>query len=392
MKKILSSLLVLLLAGCAGTNVATDDTAPLVMKPASFSDMSSWKSDDMRGFMQAYNSSCARILKKNPDDKFFSDPAWGVYADWQAACRAGQNINESDAGAVQNFLQQNFNVMRATAAGKKEGLFTGYYVSTLHGSRTKHGAYQYPLLARPADLVMVELGDFRDELKGQRIAGRVIDGKLKPYEKRSEIVSGKMPQDQYKPIVWLDNAHDAFFVQVQGSGIVHLDDGSTMRVGYAAQNGHPYYAIGRELVKRGIYAKDEVSMDTIRTWLTQNPDKAEELMNTNPSFVFFEEMPNTGSDDGAKGGEGVALTAGRSLAIDKGKLPYGFPLFLVTDYLDENGAPMRKFMMAQDTGGAIRGAVRGDYFWGAGEAAEKMAGPMKAKGEYFFLLPKSVKR
>lgn len=382
--------MIAVLSGCAGAKVATDDTAPLVMQPASFSDLSSWKSDDMAGFMQAYNASCARILKKAPSDKFSADPAWGTYADWQSACRVGQNVNGNDPAAVQNFLQNNFKVMRATAAGKKEGLFTGYYVSTLHGSRTKHGAYQYPLLARPTDLVMVELGDFRDELKGQRIAGRVIDGKLKPYEKRSDIVSGKMPQDQYKPIVWLDNAHDAFFVQVQGSGIVHLDDGSTMRVGYTAQNGHPYYAIGRELVKRGIYSKDEVSMDAIRTWLTQNPDKAEELMNTNPSFVFFEETPNAGSSDAAKGGEGVPLTAGRSLAIDKGKLPYGFPLFLMTDYLDENGAPMHKFMMAQDTGGAIRGAVRGDYFWGEGATAEKMAGPMKAKGEYFFLIPKTI--
>ena len=237
---------------------------------------------------------------------------------------------------------------------------------------------------------MVELGDFREELKGQRIAGRVLDGKLKPYENRSAIVGGKMPPAQYKPLVWLDDPHDAFFVQVQGSGIVHLDDGSVMRVGYDGQNGHPDYAIGRELVKRGIYSKDEVSMEAIRSWLTNNPNKAEELMNTNPSFVFFRETPDDGTGAGPQGGEGVKLTAGRSLAIDRGKLPYGFPVYLMADYNDETGKPIRRLMMAQDTGGAIRGAVRGDYFWGAGNTAEKFAGPMKAKGKYFFLLPKTI--
>ena len=238
---------------------------------------------------------------------------------------------------------------------------------------------------------MVELGDFRDELKGQRIAGRVIDGRLKPYESRAEIESGKLSPSQYRPIVWLDDPHDAFFVQVQGSGVVHLDDGSVMRVGYDGQNGHPYYAIGRELVKRGVYKKEDVSMESIRRWLTENPDKAQDLMDTNPSFVFFKEMEDDGSGTGPKGGEGVSLTAKRSLAIDRGKLPYGFPVYLSTDYRDENGRKLDRLMMAQDTGGAIRGAVRGDVFWGGGTMAEQIAGPMKAKGRYYFLIPRSVR-
>jgi membrane-bound lytic murein transglycosylase A len=384
--------LAFLLSGCAGTakTTAKDDTTPLALKTASFSDLEGWNNEDFKGFMNAYRTSCARILRKNPSDKFSSDPAWGTYGEWQAACRSGQGVNENDPPAVRAFLQNNFKVVSATAAGDPQGLFTGYYESTLNGSRTKHGAYQYPLLGRPADLIMVELGDFREELKGQRIAGRVIEGKLKPYENRAAIVSGRMPPEQFKPLVWLDDPHDAFFVQVQGSGIVHLDDGSLMRVGYAAQNGHPYYAIGRELVKRGIYKKDEVSMDTIRNWMLQNPAKAEELMNTNPSYVFFQEMKDDGAGAGPQGGEGVKLTAGRSLAIDRGKLPYGFPVYLMADYADENGKLIRKLMMAQDTGGAIRGAVRGDYFWGSGAMAESKAGPMKARGRYFFLLPKGL--
>jgi len=393
MQKYFSALaLLLLLGGCAAMPKTTggDDAAALVMKPASFSDLEGWSSDDFAGFMKAYKTSCARIMKKNAGDKFSSDAAWGTYGDWQTPCKNADSVNANEAASVRAFLESNFKVMQASAAGKTEGLFTGYYESTLNGSRTRGGPYQYPLLARPDDLVMVELGDFREELKGQRIAGRVLDGKLKPYENRAAIVSGKLPAAQTKPLVWLDNPHDAFFVQVQGSGIVHLKEGGIMRVGYAAQNGHPYYAIGRELVKRGIYKKEDVSMDSIRSWMLQNPDKAEELMNTNPSYVFFTEMPDDGTGAGPQGGEGVKLTPGRSIAIDRGKLPYGFPLYLIADYPDEQGKPIRKVMMAQDTGGAIRGAVRGDYFWGAGKMAEEKAGPMKAKGRYYFLLPKTI--
>lgn len=391
MKKFLPLSLILLLAACAtATTKTADDTAPLVLKPASFGDLSGWANDDMNGFMQAYRASCARILKKSASDAFSSTASFGTYGDWQGPCRAAESINANDGAAVRAFLEQNFKVVQATAAGNPEGMFTGYYESTLNGSRTQKGKYQYPLLGRPSDLVMVELGDFREELKGQRIAGRVIEGRLKPYESRAQIVSGKMPAAQYNPIVWLDDPHDAFFVQVQGSGIVHLDDGSIMRVGYDGQNGHPYYAIGRELVKRGIYKKEDVSMESIRAWLTQNPDKAEDLMNTNPSFVFFKETPDDGSGVGPKGGEGVGLTAKRSLAVDHGKLPYGFPVYLCTDYTDETGRKLERLVMAQDTGGAIKGAVRGDVFWGSGATAEKMAGPMKAKGRYYFLLPKSA--
>lgn len=391
MKQILFSFVLLLtLAGCAGTQkTPTEDTgAPLSLKPARFADLSGWQTDDLRGFMRAYNTSCARILKKSPADKFASEPAFGTYGPWQEACRKGASVNGNDTAAVRSFIEQNFNVVAASAGPEREGLFTGYYESTLSGSRTRHGAYQHPLLARPKDLVMVELGDFRDELKGQRIAGRVLDGKLKPYESRAQIVSGAMPNPV--PLVWLDDKRDAFFVQVQGSGTVHLNDGSQMRVGYDGQNGHPYYAIGRELVKRGIYKKEDVSMDSIRSWLEQNPAQADELMNTNPSYVFFREMPASGKEAGPQGGEGVMLTAGRSLAIDRSKLPYGFPVYLSAQYQDETGRPLNRLMMAQDTGGAIRGAVRGDVFWGSGATAEKMAGPMKARGVYYFLLPKGI--
>ena len=389
MKKYLSLLCVLLVAGCAATKETAQTDAPPVFTPAFFSDLEGWGADDFTGFMEAYKKSCDRIAKRGPGEKFGSDPIWGVYGDWQKPCVAAANIDGKKPAAVRAFVEENFRVVAVSGGGSAEGLFTGYYESTLNGSRTRGGPYQHPLLARPDDLVMVELGDFRDELKGQRIAGRVLDGKLKPYEDRAAIVSGKLPPEDFIPLVWLDDPYDAFFVQVQGSGIVHLAEGGTMRVGYAGQNGHPYYAIGRELVKRGVYTKDEVSMDSIRRWMEQNPQSADELMNTNPSYVFFTELKGLGADDGPKGGEGVSLTAGRSLAIDRSLFPYGFPVYLVADYADEKGRPIRKLMMAQDTGGAIRGAVRGDYFWGGGDVAEEKAGPMKARGRYFFLMPKA---
>lgn len=391
MRKFLPVLVVvLILSGCAGTASVKEEGAQkdLVLKQASFAALEGWTKDDLRGFMDAYGKSCARILKRAPSEKFSANAAFGTYGPWQENCRKGQSINPNDSAAIRAFVENNFNVVQATGSGDANGLFTGYYESTLNGSRIRKGAYQHPLHARPDDLVMVDLGEFREELKGQRIAGRVREGKLKPYETREQIVAGKLANA--KPLVWLDDAGDAFFVQVQGSGIVHLDDGTIMRVGYAGQNGHVYYAIGRELVKRGIYTKDEVSMESITRWMKNNPDKADELMNTNKSYVFFTEMTNDGSGAGPQGGEGIKLTPTRSLAIDHSILPYGFPIYLSADYTDLQGQKINRLMMAQDTGGAIRGPVRGDFFWGAGDSAEAKASPMKATGRYWFLIPKGI--
>lgn len=388
MKTILPLIVVLFIAACAGTpGTSTEGTKKsLTLAPSSFSALEGWSNDDLTGFMEAYRKSCARILKKAPADKFANDPAFGTFGPWQENCRKGVQIAAANGPAVRSFIEQNFKAVQVSGEGDISGLFTGYYEATLQGSRTRHGAYQHPLLARPSDLVMVDLGEFRPELKGQRIAGRVSDGKLKPFEDRASIVSGKLAGA--KPLVWLDDARDAFFVQVQGSGIVHLDDGSIMRVGYAGQNGHVYYAIGRELVKRGIYTKDEVSMDSIRSWLANNPDKADELMNSNKSYVFFTEMQDDGTGAGPQGGEGVKLTPLRSLAIDRSIIPYGVPVYLSADYTDHQGKKLNRLLVTQDTGGAIIGPVRGDVFWGAGQAAESKAGPMKAQGKYWFLMPK----
>lgn len=374
---------VLFLTSCATQTTTapvteTKDEKDIQLKAVSFASLPGWGNDDLLAFAPAFQKSCARIAKKDSNQNVSALPQAGTYKDWQIAC-VDFAQHQGSAG-MKSFFESHFTPYQVTAGTDPKGLFTGYYEAALNGSKTKHGKYNIPLYTRPADLIMVDLGNFREELKGQRIAGRVIDGNLKPYETREQIVNGAWPHKD-KVLVWVDDAVDAFFVQVQGSGIIQMDDGSIMRIGYAGQNGHPYYAIGRELVARGVMPKEEVSMQSIRAWLEANPTQADELMNTNKSYVFFSET----KEEGPKGGEGVALTPERSLAIDHSLLPYGIPVWLATEQ-----PAMNKLMMAQDTGGAIIGAVRGDVFWGYGSRAEEMAGLMKSPGQYWVLLPKPL--
>ncbi|WP_435640679.1 murein transglycosylase A [Micavibrio aeruginosavorus] len=366
------------------------EDAKLVLRAADTSVLPGWNEDDVAQVLPALQKSCARILKAAPDKAFGADVRFGTMADWQMPCNA---LAQTPPADVRAFMNQWFNVYAASAEGHETGLFTGYYEASLNGSRTRHGSYQTPLRVRPTDLVMVDLGQFRDSLKGQRIAGRVVDGNLKPFESRDQIEAQTptLKDDDATVLAWVDNPVDAFFLQIQGSGRVQMDDGSVLQVGYAAQNGHPYTAIGRELIKRGAMAKEEVSMQSIRAWLEAHPDQADELMNVNASYVYFQLIEG----EGPLGGENIALTAGRSLAIDRSKIPYGVPLWLDAggpgSDTDKTVPSIRRLMMAQDTGGAIRGAVRGDVYFGFGDAAEHNAGLMKSDGRYWFFIPKSVK-
>lgn len=367
--------LILLLSSCAG--LAPED-AKLDLEPASFGDLNGWKDADFAGMKDAFAQSCQRILKQPPEKPFGPDGVGGTFGAWQPACRA-----LPDATDLRAFFEHYFTPYEASGGGRATGLFTGYYEASLRGSRTRHGSYQTPLYKRPGDLVMVDLGEFRDELKGQRIAGRVVDARLRPYEDRAAIEAGLWPHND-TALAWVDSPVDAFFLQIQGSGRVLLDDGTQIRIGYDGQNGHVYYAIGRELIRRGELDKDNISMQSIRAWLAAHPDRAQEVMNTNRSYVFFREL----SGAGPEGGEGVALTPLRSLAIDRSKIPYGVPVWLDVAEPAPDTAPLRRLMVAQDTGGAIRGPVRGDVFWGFGPQAEAAAGAMKAPGRSWLLLPR----
>lgn len=357
----------------------------LILTKASFADLPDWEKDDLKTFTQAFDRSCARIAKRRSDSPFGVLKESGAYGNWQSVCKAYTAIDTRTSETLRMFIEFHFIPHQVSADEEPIGLFTGYYEASLKGSRTKKAPYLYPLHKRPDDLVMVQLGDFREDLKGTRIAGRVKNGRLKPYEKREDIVAGKWPHNN-EVLIWVDSAVDAFFVQIQGSGLVQMDDGSTLRIGYDGQNGHPYYAIGRELIKIGALTKKNVSMQSIRKWLEDNPSRADEIMNTNRSYVFFREIKG----DGPLGAEGIALTAGRSLAVDRTLISYGVPIWVDIEKPVEEANPIRRLMIAQDTGGAIRGPVRGDVFWGYGDIAEEMAGKMKSKGRYWVLLPKAM--
>ncbi|MEM6810921.1 MAG: murein transglycosylase A [Pseudomonadota bacterium] len=372
----------LVLVSCASVPEKKVEVGDLNLKPSSFSQMPGWADEDFEDFGKAYRKSCEVLLKRDSQRDIGKNQQFGKNQEWQILCRKFNGIRQSNISAIKEFFESNFIPHQVFAGSNPKGLFTGYYEASLKGSRTKAGPYQVPLRARPDDLVMVQLGDFREELKGQRIAGRVIDGRLRVYETHEEIISGELPLAQDKPLVWVDSAVDAFFLQIQGSGVIELDDGSIMRVGYAGQNGHPYYAIGRELIARGALTKENVSMQSIRAWLEANPSEAREVMTTNKSYVFFQE-----NKAGATGGSGLELTPGRSLAIDHSLLPYHLPIYLNTDVAGEG---FNRLMVTQDTGGAIRGPVRGDIYFGYGDEAERLAGAQKSQGQYWVLIPKNL--
>lgn len=344
----------------------------LTLVRASFADLTGWQQDDVGATRDALARSCA-VFAKQPADAALG--VAGAVRDWLPPCAA---LPEREVD-MRAFLETWFQPWRAGNNGDTDGLFTGYYEPELNGARRPSAVYATPLLKRPPDLVMVELGQFRPAWRGERIAGRVVDGRLKPYESRAEIEKGALDR-QHLALLWVDDPVDAFFLEIQGSGRVRLEDGTLVRVAYDGQNGQPYVPIGRLLVERGELTVDAASMQSIRAWIMAHPEAGKALMAENPSYVFFRETAGAGPI----GSGGVALTPGRSLAVDRSFVPLGVPVFV------DAGDGLRRLMVAQDTGGAIRGPVRGDVFWGAGAEAAERAGSQRARGSYYLLLPKTV--
>jgi membrane-bound lytic murein transglycosylase A len=244
----------------------------------------------------------------------------------------------------------------------------------------------------PDDLVQVDLGDFRDALRGDRIAGRVVDHRLVPYDTRAQIDAKGL--DYAHVLFYSDDPVAVFFLHIQGSGRVTLDDGRTLRVAYAGQNGWPYTPIGRALIEENALPREHMSMQAIRTWMTAHPADARRVMEIDKSFVFFKTSPVGDPSLGAEGAEGVPLTAGASLAVDNTLHALGVPVFLSATAPDPDSSQpeltFNRLLVAQDMGGAIRGPVRGDVFWGFGPQAESIAGRMKSTGKLYVLLPKPV--
>ena len=266
-------------------------------------------------------------------------------------------------------------------------LVTGYYQPVLEGSRVKTKKFRIPLYAPPSDLITVDLSEVYPDLRYMRLRGRVEGDKLVPYLTREEIAKQGYPL-QGNELLWVKDPVEAFFLEIQGSGVIAFEDGERIQVGYANQNGHPYRSMGRALIQEGELSRHKVSMQSIKAWAKKNPKKLQKFLNANPSVVFFRELePGL---PGPIGALGIPITAERSVAVDRKYIPLGAPIFLSTTW-PNSSKPLNQLMMAQDTGGAIGGGVRVDFYWGQGDKAGQLAGRMKQDGKVWVLLPKTFK-
>jgi membrane-bound lytic murein transglycosylase A len=378
----------LFLAGCAiQTGATTSPEAPCAcpvcpvcpavappkppakpLQEAQWEELKGWGTDNLAEAHGALLASCS-VLAKQPA--------------WRGVCEEARALPVENA-ALRAFFEARFRPWRVVNPdASREGLVTGYYEPLLRGSRERSKSFSHAIYGVPDDLLVVDLGELYPELKNFRLRGRLDGRKVVPYWSRAELTP-QAPALTGKALLWVADPIELFFLQVQGSGRVELADGRRVRVGYADQNGHPYQSIGRWLVEQGELKLEQASMQGIQAWARANPKRLNELLNANPSFVFFRELPDSGG--GPLGALGVPLTSGRSIAVDPRTIPLGAPVFLATTQ-PASEQPLQRLVMAQDTGGAIKGAVRADFFWGFGAEAGAQAGRMRQRGEMWVLLP-----
>jgi membrane-bound lytic murein transglycosylase A len=338
------------------------------LRLASWDDVSGWQTDKTSEAWPAFIQSCNALKKK---------------LRWEKYCAIAFDTKEPSDAFVKSFFEKNFHVYQSRQSdGSQDGMITGYYEPLLNGSLTQSRKYPYPLYAPPNDLIKLDPDKNPDFA---RFRGRVRkeNGKFTPYYTRSEIENGTAPM-KGKEIAWVDNDVERFFLQIQGSGRIQLESGEVIRVGFADTNGHAYKSIGKILVDRGELKLSNASMQGIKAWAAANPKKLRPLLNENPSYVFFKIMPNTG--EGPRGSLGVPISPRRSIAVDDRYVPLGSPVFISTTW-PNSADSLSRLMMAQDKGGAIKGPVRADFFWGFGEDAAIFAGKMKQPLRVWVLIP-----
>jgi membrane-bound lytic murein transglycosylase A len=353
----------------------------LSLREFSYNELPGWGQDSMAEVYPTLTKACSEISVLNIP--MIGDRKVGS---WQPFYKALTHLKNPTSIEIQELFQNYLVPYQVRFGAQFEGLFTGYYEPQLRGSRIKTDLYNVAIYARPVDLIMIEdLGIFRNELKGIRIAGYNEKGHLKPYFTRAEIENGALEGRELE-LVWVDDVVDAYFMAIQGSGCILFEDGSKIHLGYAGTNGHPYTSIGKILVEQGEFTVEAISMQSIRAWLAAQPEKARSLLEQNQSFVFFRERP----EGGPVGAHGVPLIAKRSLAVDRVYIPLGLPLWLDIEHPDLTQQKLQQLVIAQDTGGAIKGPIRGDFFWGTGPQAGELAGVMKSKGSYFVFLPRPL--
>ena len=341
------------------------------LQPASWLDLPDWRREPLRPALGAFVRSCAVLEKQDS---------------WKAVCAGAQTLLPATTEAeIASFFELNFDPFQViNSDDSTAGMVTGYYEPLLRGSRLRSSSNRYPLYGVPQDLVVVDLASVYPDLKHKRLRGRVDGNRVVPYLARGDIDRDPAPLKGLE-IAWVDDPVDVFFLHIQGSGQVELENGERIRIGYAEQNGHPFRSLGGLLIRRGEIPAERASMQGIKDWARRNPRKVQQFMNENPSYVFFRELPR--DLPGPIGSLGVPLTAERSIAVDPRAIPLGVPVFLATTW-PSTADPLNRLMVAQDTGGAIAGAVRADFFWGFGDPAGNQAGKMRQSGRMWVLLPK----
>jgi membrane-bound lytic murein transglycosylase A len=366
--------LILLAAGCASTQKSPPlcpcpppKPAPETARyePRAFADLPGWREAQLEPSLRAFLAGCGRLAAA------------------RKACDLGKAVAIGDEPAARRFFESEFVPYAVVSSETGErGMITGYYEPIIEGSRTPTELHRHPIFGVPDDLVVVDLGAVSPETRPLRLRGRLEGRRLVPYWSRGEI-DARGSTFAAPVIAWSADPVELFFLQIQGSGQVRLESGGVIRVGYADQNGHPYRSLGRHLIDRGELVLEQASMQGIKAWAAANPDKLRDALAQNPSYVFFRELP---AIDGPIGALNVPLHAERSLAVDRRFVPLGAPVYLATTFpLSEER--LERLMAAHDTGGAIRGVVRADFFWGTGPEAGAQAGRMRQQGQLWLLWP-----
>ncbi|MDE2585138.1 MAG: murein transglycosylase A [Betaproteobacteria bacterium] len=360
---------------CPGVPAAAVPAAK-PLQAARWEDLPGWGEDDLSAAWPAFLLSCKGMAGKRE---------WPL---WRPACEEAATLDAKDNANLRRFFESRFQPYLLTnPEGTTEGLITGYYEPLLKGSRQRGKLYPFPIFGVPEDLLTIDLSEVVPELKNYRLRGRLQGHRVVPYWSRAELMA-REDSLKAKALAWVEDPIELFFLQIQGSGRIKLPDGGVVRVGYGDQNGHPYQSIGRVLIERGELKPEQASMQGIQAWARANPAKVSDVLNANPSYVFFREL-DLPPNEGPIGALGVPLTPERSIAVDQRSTPLGAPVFLSATRPNSNQS-LRRLMLAQDTGGAIKGVVRADFFWGYGADAGAMAGKMKQSGQMWVLLPPGV--
>ncbi len=380
LKRVLLLIVVLFFSSCRKENpeVVPVESQHFELQKSSFSDLKNWENEDLQSFDKALKDVCVTMLKKRANTMRSGHIEYPLDV-YKKHCRKIVALDKNEA--LKKYIEDNFVPYLVRVNAQTEGKFTSYYEAELRASYERGGKYQYPIYGKPKDLVEINLRDFDSSLPNQRLVGRVKNGKLIKYYTRKEVDEGRLDAPV---ILWGDDLVDIYIMQIQGAAVATLPDGKQVRVGYADNNGHRFRGIGSILLEKGLIKPKDASMPKIRQWLKDNGESAKKNMLLNDRYIFHKIV----EVDGPIGAMGLPLVAGRSIAVDKEYIPLGSIMWLETRGPDNE--LINKLVMAEDVGSAIKGGIRGDYFWGYGEEALNCAGRMNSKGRYFILLPKDA--